>query len=276
MSTKKSLPYTLFLHFEQNKKSGNLRLRLFLGHTDNGVVSQHSSPHHPTELDQFEQVAFKEPSHYGLGIPCGVDLKRWATHLAHLSAREPENLLNHVRRIYLHLTLHQADELYGAMLDLHLVLGNKGSNLRSRLLRDARKLLPRERYDIFLKHYKQGLQRNQSLPPSRHSVSGNFFSGKMMLVKQITKSTEQTSQVRIDPILQAREELNYGDVATAQRILEDAILWAPEQVELHLELLEIYLATRSLSDLKNMQERLGDGVIVARQAWNQTRSALEN
>jgi hypothetical protein len=239
-------------------------------------VSQHSSPHHPTELGQFEQVAFKEPSHNGLGIPCGVDLKQWATHLAHLSAREPENLLNHVRRIYLHLTLHQAEALYGAMLDLHLVLGNKGSNLRSRLLRDARKLLPRERYDIFLKHYKQGLQRNQSLPPSRHSVIGNFFSGKMMLVKQVKKATEQAPQVRIDPILQAREELNYGDVATAQKILEDAILWAPEQIELHMELLEIYSATRSLSDLKNMQERLGDGVVIARQAWDQTRSALEN
>ncbi|MEJ2396103.1 MAG: hypothetical protein P8171_24870, partial [Candidatus Thiodiazotropha sp.] len=59
-------------------------------------------------------------------------------------------------------------------------------------------------------------------------------------------------------------------------ILEDAILWAPEQIELHMELLEIYSATRSLSDLKNMQERLGDGVVIARQAWDQTRSALEN
>jgi hypothetical protein len=237
-------------------------------------VSQYSSPHSSTGLDRFEQVAFREPTHKGLGIPRGVNHHRWATHLAHLSAREPENLLNHVRRIYLHLTHRQADALYGAMLDLFLVLGDKGSSLRGRLLRDVRKLLPRERYDIFLKHYKQGLQRNQSLPPSRHSVCGNFFSGRMTLVKQL-KTTEQASRGRVDPLLQAREELNYGDVVSAQRILEEALVWAPERVELHMELLELYSHTRSLSDLVRMQERLGDGVTIARKAWDQTRAALQ-
>jgi hypothetical protein len=238
-------------------------------------VSQYHSTHYLKNLNHLEQVVFREPVHRGLGIPRGVNLDSWAAHLAHVSAREPENLLNHVRRIYLHLARRQSDALYGAMLDLYLVLGDKGVSLRGRLLRDVRKLLPRERYDIFLKHYKQGLQRSQPLPACRHSVIGNFFSGRMTLVKQL-KAPEQLTKVRTDPLEQAREELTYGDVATAQRILEEALIWSPDRLELHMELLELYTHTRSLSDLMRMRERLGADVVNAQAAWDQAKSALES
>lgn len=233
------------------------------------------SPHSLRDLKLLRQVVFHEPDNKGLGVPRGVNLDSWATHLAHLSAREPGNLLNHVRRIYLHMARRQADALYGAMLDLYLVLGDKGGSLRGRLLRNARKLLPREHYDLFLTHYKHGLQRNQPLPASRHSVLGNFFNGRMTLVKQ-HKSLKQPARQRIDPLEQAREELTYGDVSTAQRILEDAVLRLPHRAELHQELLELYTHTRSLSDLVKMQTRLGDDVAAARSAWDQTRRSLES
>jgi hypothetical protein len=223
----------------------------------------------------MRQVVFLEPDDAGLGIPRGVDLDKWANHLAHLSAREPHNLLNHVRRVYLHLLRRQPDALYGAMLDLFLVLGEKGGNLRGRLLRKGRDLLRREHYDLFLTHYKQGLHSNQPLPPSRYSVLGNFFSGRMTLVKQQTSLKEPVRE-RIDPLEQAREELTYGDVATAQRILEAALLRLPQREDLHLELLELYRHTRSLSDLMKMQERLGDDVAAASDEWAKTRALLES
>lgn len=238
-------------------------------------MKQRYSQHSLRDLKYFRQVVFQEPDDTGLGVPRDIDLDKWATHLAHRSAREPGNLLNHVRRVYLHLARRQVEELYGAMLDLYLVLGDKGSSLRGRLLRETRKLLPRERYDLFLAHYKHGLQRNQPLPASRHSVLGNFFSGRMTLVRQ-QQSPKQPARVRIDPLEQAREELTYGDVATAQRILEVALLHSPNRIELHLELLELYTHTRSLGDLVKMQERLGDDVAIARDAWDRTRSLLGN
>jgi hypothetical protein len=238
-------------------------------------VTQHQSPYSLRELNLSRQVVFNEPNNKGFGVPRDVNPDRWATYLAHLSAREPGNLLNHVRRIYLHMARGQSDELYGAMLDLCLVLGDKGGSLRGRLLHDAKKLLLREHYDLFLTHYKHGLQRNQPLPASRHSVLGNFFSGRMTLVKQ-QKSLKQPARERVDPLEQAREELNYGDVATAQRILEGALLRLPERVELHMELLELYTHTRSLSDLLKMQARLGDDVAVAQTEWDNTRELLEN
>jgi hypothetical protein len=238
-------------------------------------VGPHSSLYSLKGFNPFQQVVFHESDIRGLGIPRGVDLDRWATHLAHLSAREPGNLLNHVRRFYLHLARRQADGLYGAMLDLYLVLGDKGSSLRGRLLRESRKLLPQERFDLFLTHYKKGLQRNQPLPASRYSVLGNFFSGRMTLVSE-RKSLKEQVRERVDPLEQAREELNYGDVATAQQILEAALLRMPQRMELHLELLELYSHTRSLSDLVKMQTRLGEDVEIALAAWDQTRSKLES
>lgn len=228
-----------------------------------------------SDLNALRQVVFLEPDNKGLAIPRGVDLDKWATYLAHLSAHEPSNLLNHVRRVYLHLARSQPDALYGAMLDLYLVLGEKGGDLRGRLLRKGRDLLRREHYDLFLTHYKHGLHSNQPLPPSRYSVLGNFFSGRMTLVKQ-QSSLKAPVRERIDPLEQAREELTYGDVATAQRILEAALLRLPQREELHLELLELYRHTRSLSDLVKMQERLGDDIAAARDEWARTRALLES
>lgn len=238
-------------------------------------MEKHQTPVSLRKLESLRQVVFLEPANKGFGVPKGVNLDKWATHLAHLSAREPGNLLNHVRRIYLHLARRQPDALYGAMLDLYLVLGEKGGNLRGRLLRKGRDLLQREHYDLFLTHYKYGLHSNQPLPPSRHSVLGNFFRGRMTLVKQQT-SLNEPARERIDPLDQAREELNYGDVATAQRILEAALLRLPQRADLHLELLELYRHTRSLSDLVKMQERLGDDIAAARDEWNRTRVLLES
>jgi len=225
-------------------------------------------------LQLSRQTHFQEPADKGLGIPKGVDVGQWATHLSYLSAREPDNLVNHVRRIYVHLALRQPDALYGAMLDLYLVLGDKGGRLRGRLLHKARMLLSQEHHDLFLTHYKQGLQRNQPLPPSQHSVLGNFFSGRKSLVKA-QKVKGHPDKKEIDPLELAREELNYGDIAVAQQILEEALLQSPKRLGLHFGLLEVYKHTRSLDDLLKMKDRLGDGIDIAQAAWNQTRRLLE-
>ena len=229
---------------------------------------------HIDELLASRQVVFQEPSSKRLSSPpMGVNLDQWAIHLAHISSREPGNLLNHVRRIYIHLELKQSEPLYGAMVDLYLVLGDKGEHLRHNLLQKARKLISQEQHDLFLTHFKQGLQPCHPIPASQHSVLGNFFSGEMRLVSE--QNDEQPSISReIDPLELAREELNYGDITVAQQILEEALLQFPNRLGLHYSLLEIYKHTRSLDDLLNMQERLGDDIGIAQAAWNQTKKAL--
>ncbi len=227
-----------------------------------------------SELRRLQQAAFLEPDDKRLSPPAQLDSTEWATHLAYISAQEPGNLLNHVRRIYLHLACKQTHELFGAMLDLHLVLGDKGAQLRHRLLGMTGKLLSREMQAFFITHQQSGVLPQQPLPASRYSVLGNFFTGGLRLVTP-QKSEDQPSGREIDPLELAREELNYGDISVAQQILEEALLRAPKRLGLHYGLLEIYKHTQSLEDLLAMQDRLGDDIAIARTAWNQMIKALE-
>jgi hypothetical protein len=204
-----------------------------------------------------------------------VEPEQWATHLAYLSAREPGNLVNHVRRIYLHLELKQPDALYGAMLDLYLILGDKGANLRKRLLIMSEKDLPADRYNLFTTNLEKGLQRSQSFPVSQYSVFGNFMQGEFKLIDE-GAGVKQKSTRQMDPLEMAHEELTYGDVSVAQEILENAILATPHRMGIHYSLLEVYKHSHSLSDLLSMQEKLGDKVSIAQSAWNQTRDYLES
>ncbi|MET0007931.1 MAG: hypothetical protein ABW124_11380 [Candidatus Thiodiazotropha sp. 6PLUC9] len=221
------------------------------------------------------QVIFHEPRNQGLTLPEAVEPERWATHLAYLSAREPTNLVNHVRRVYLHLARKEPDALYGALLDLFLILGEKGASLRKRLLKMSKRELPRDRYTLFATHWKQGLKGNQSFPISQYSVLGNFVKGELNLIDEGV-SAEQKSAKYIDPLDLAKEELTFGDVTVAQEILESAIMETPTRMGLHYSLLEVYKHSRSLSDLLTMQDQLGEHVSIAQSAWNQTRQYLES
>jgi tetratricopeptide (TPR) repeat protein len=234
----------------------------------------HRQHHTINELQLLQQVVFQEPINNRLSPPTGVNPGQWATHLAHICAREPGNLLNHVRRIYLHLALKESDALYGAMLDLYLVLGDKGERLRTHLLHQASALLAEKEHNLFLTHHQSGLQSYQSLPASQHSVLGNFFSDEKRLVKEQPQEQQSTHRVS-DPLELAREELNFGDITVAQEILEQAVLQSPQRLGLHYGLLEIYKHTRSLEDLLKMKERLGDGLVIAETAWNQLQKLLE-
>jgi hypothetical protein len=238
-------------------------------------MSFHQSSNPIDELQFSTQVVFQEPIDKRLTPPKGVDPDEWATHLAHISSREPGNLLNHVRRIYLHLALKQSDALYGAMLDLFLVLGDKGGRLRRHLLDKAGNLLSQEEHDLFLTFSKPGLRSDQPLPPSQHSVLGNFFGGELGFI-EVHDNQDQSDNHEIDPMESAREELNYGNTAGAQQILEEAILKFPDRLELHHSLLEIYKHTRSLDDFQNMKRRLGDDIGIAQAAWNQTGQSIVN
>jgi hypothetical protein len=232
----------------------------------------------PIKLKKYQRlshVVFYEPRNQGLSIPKDVEVESWATHLAYLSAREPGNLLNHVRRIYLHLELNQSEALYGAMLDLYLILGNNGAELRNRLLRLTKKDLPPGCYELFLACREQGLQRSESYPASQYSVFGNFFQGGLNLVIEEAHAEQQRDK-RLDPLELAHEELTFGDISVAQEILEQALLASPHRMGLHFGLLDVYKHTHSLSDLVKMQEQLGDKVSIAQSAWIKTRRFLES
>lgn len=183
-------------------------------------------------------------------------------YFCHCITRNPRDLLSHVRRIVLAHDQGGDDELFPALFDLFIVLGNKGVELRKRMLGFARS-------ELAMGHYKQLLDslaigmRERDIPTVPGSALQSGLEGWTVLIHD---GDHQSSSPR-DPLLEAREFLEYSQLEEARILLEAAVLMAPHRVELHDELLEIYRSTRDEANFMQMFQEL-DGVLnPARKKW---------
>jgi hypothetical protein len=59
-----------------------------------------------------------------------------------------------------------------------------------------------------------------------------------------------------DPLLEAREHIEYSQLAEARTVLEEALPRQPSRIELHAELLLLYRATGDLDNFLRTREKL--------------------
>jgi hypothetical protein len=191
---------------------------------------------------------------------------------AHAVAREPDCLMRHVQRIVLHVKRGESERTSGAMVDLFIVLGTRGMSLRKRMLNLAKPHLDLRMIEFLTANLKRGVSATDVLPAATHSVLTKALSGTTELVKQ-TRAVE--SEVR-DPLQDARECLEYGQVEEAQRILEAAILEEPERAEVHRDLLEIYSHTADKESFCRMRGRLEPKHQALVKLWEDTAVSFKN
>lgn len=175
-------------------------------------------------------------------------------YFCHCVTRNPGDLLSHVRRIIV-ASEHGADEeLFPALLDLFIVLGGKGFNLRRRMLEFARS-------NLTIGHYKQlldslvGGAEEGKMPVVTGSLLHHGLEGWLALIHDGDK---QPNAPR-DPLLEAREFMEYSQLEEARILLEAALLLTPQRIELHDDLLEIYRSTRDEANFLQMFQEL-DGI----------------
>ena len=89
------------------------------------------------------QAAFQTLSFDGL-IYKGGEAQRLLYFITRQAAREPERLLNHVKRVYLAMACNERERLIGALVDLCWVSRGKGEMLIRRLVGQAAPMLPPE------------------------------------------------------------------------------------------------------------------------------------
>ncbi|MES9856395.1 MAG: hypothetical protein ABW166_07315 [Sedimenticola sp.] len=207
-----------------------------------------------------------------LKAPRLVDQGRLISYFAHQIARRPTDLLSHTRRVLFHVSLNDQEGVYGALLDLYLVLGSKGENLRERMLDKASEYLSEDQRMLFSSHQQGGIVRSQPLPPSSTSVLGNFFTGTSQLV---TKGDEVFSELEGSVLAQAREFLVYGQIEQAQQMLEGGVLADPMDPELNSELLEVYRYKRSMEDIIQMRRLLDGSKTAVPELWEEVAGYLE-
>ena len=212
-----------------------------------GPASEQRIPDSDAELSfRFDQLLALHPD-----IPVNELLME--EHLAHAIAAAPGNLLCHTQRIYLFYAAVDGDGLYSALVDLFIALGNKGAPLRRRLLQGSRERLSARQFRVLSRWLERGAPAEEKdLALAGHSVLQPGVTGVRKLVQ--VYHTESGSQR--DPLLEARECIDYFQLDEARSLLEAAILEDTEREELHEELIRLYEATRDFASLEAMREKL--------------------
>jgi len=182
--------------------------------------------------------------------------------------RNPLSLRTHTQRIYLYRQFKNGEALYGALLDLFISLKNKGFEIRQRLLFESKPFLKPHHFKVLYSGLGAGIQASDALPLSRYSLLSKGLIGTNDLFTG--NDNQNTGHNLRDPLLEAQEHLEYGDVDEARKLLEIAVLKEPWRKELHGDLLEIYRATRDASRCDEMYRQLSDKYIPDHHAWVQT------
>jgi len=210
------------------------------GHTQDDETGDSSDP------------AFRLSGSRGLQI----DPTGWGTraldHFAHVISIHSADLLVHVQRINLCVAQSDRNGVYGALLDLFLVLGAKGAALRKRMCEIAAPSLSHTMREFFSDNLESGVSATDVLPLSLTSVLSRGLRGTTELVQRVGASGVGTR----DPLDEANECLEYGQIDAARSILEAAVLEQPDRAELHNDLLEIYRRTEDFENFREMHQKL--------------------
>ena len=218
------------------------------------LIERAPGEEHPASLDSDASIeaAFYVPEYHGLILNATGWGKDAVDFLLHAIARSPNNLRFHVQRINLSILKQNEASLYGALLDLFIVLAKHGQPLRSRMLEAAKPLLQDEHYETLQQHIECGLTAHDVATQHKNSILTHGISSPHQLV---TRNDAQ-EEVNQDPILEARDHLQYGQIDAAREVLETAIDNEPEKLELYLELLDIYQYTHDNIRYHSMRQQL--------------------
>lgn len=177
----------------------------------------------------------------------------FADSLAHAVAASPDDLLHHTRRVFHSYERHDGEGLYAALADLFLSLQERGHGLRKRLLNGARDRLAPEHYQaLALWLVDARVPQQRPLPAARGAVLARGVEGRRELVRV---SVADGGAVR-DPLVEAREYIEYSQLEQARELLEAAVPEDPGREELQLELLSLYRAARDDRRYLSMRARL--------------------
>lgn len=196
------------------------------------------------------EPCFRDPPHGGFVWPDpDPQLADW---LARRICRRRGDLLGHVQRI--HWQLQHGDPVgrFGALADLFIALGRGGLPLRRRLLELAADRLEPNCAAFLRAHLDSGLGAATPLPCPQASRLTGDCGGRLDVVERLTTRTVAAA----DPLDEARERIDAGQLDQAQTLLEQALLAQPEREELHRELLTVYRHRRDPARLAVMQTRL--------------------
>lgn len=162
-------------------------------------------------------------------------------------ARKPQDLTAHVRRIYFCYQNALVEPLYAALLDLLIVLDNKGKDLSRRLVLGSRSLLNAEQFSS-LNTFRGGQDQ------ARENRFGLFTKGLIGTARLV--EVTQKAQVQHDYLRLAHDFIEFSQLDEAIAILEQGVEATPGRQDLQTLLLELYQSTQCRERFQKFHERI--------------------
>lgn len=169
--------------------------------------------------------------------------------------QKPKDLRAHMQRIF--QMVERADELrlFGALVDLFIVLGVAGEPVKQRCLTNAEPVLTGPHLAFLERALEQGLQAHDpSLSQARHSVLSRGIKGQLEIVRKV----EATERAYAGPYEEAVSFLEYGQIDQARRVLEKSLYEANDDPRIPAQLLEIYQHAEDYEAIETMRAWLAN------------------
>lgn len=163
--------------------------------------------------------------------------------------KKPKQLPSHLQRIYFTYKHGMAEQLYAALVDLLWILDGNGKALSHKMISASKSLLTEEQYEVLRNFIKQ---------PDIILLRGNKFSifctGLVGTSTLVTK--HETVAIKQDPLIIARDYVEYSQLDAAIETLETGIIDALDREELQTELLDLYKVTKNRKAFTKMRDLL--------------------
>ncbi len=195
--------------------------------------------------------------------------------LSRYIAQRPHDLRSHAQRLILCQDEGLKDYILGALLDLHLIMGHLGQPFSQKLLDYVKPSLTENDYKHFSQYFTSDQAVNTYNPWYKGSILTNG-TGKGASLVTFTLSEENTTENFANPLDEARSCLEYGELDTAQDILEQELLASPNNHEVEEELINIYHYTRDAQQLEHMTIRLQEAGVEPSEYWKQCQASATN
>lgn len=219
------------------------------------MIARNRSPLEQNPFEMLPSTPFRLAEERGLHFPAPLRTRETADFLANRVKREPTNLRIHSQRVLLNIERLECEPLFGALLDLFSVLGDKGLDLRQRMLTSAKSVLDKNIYEFLASSLEPGLAAKTNIPEAPYAVLGR--NGRRSSTPLVTRQKDQRIEP-VDPVSEARDCIGHGQLDLAQEILERAARADPSNQEVAQELLSIFAHTRNIAAKEDFIESLGD------------------
>lgn len=136
-------------------------------------------------------VGAPEPAFYpmtGYALRIGRSDRAMADYLAACIEATPKDLLGHTRRIYVAMDLKDSEELFGALVDLFIAVGNYAFDLRANLLRQAFAFLSPTQQVFLFSQLTEGLSTQIPFTALRSRLTSGFVGSGEVIARQLVRS----------------------------------------------------------------------------------------